>query len=314
MKFTDEAIMNKTAEPIRAFRLRQALVAAKLDSSDEVVLNYLDFFTEFIPTESIYFLHVLPQFDLFNITVERSAQSLISNIELNEGLINRMDAEIKGRMSKDKAVKISFDVREGNPLEELLRDTKELEADLVVIGQRSGTNRHGILAKNLARKINCKALIIPDLARPKITKILAPIDFSAYSGRALQTAVALSKQLPTPTQVIALNVYDMPNLSVYRIQKTREQLKKMIETDRVEAFKHFIGTFVGADGRSIQTALVEREMPGIANYLMNYANANAVDFIVMGAKGHSKVERLLLGSVTEKLLSDNERIPTLVVK
>ena len=55
-------------------------------------------------------------------------------------------------------------------------------------------------------------------------------------------------------------------------------------------------------------------MPWIPHYIKEYAEENEVDFIVMGAKGHSKVELLLLGSVTEKLLSINNSIPTLIVK
>jgi nucleotide-binding universal stress UspA family protein len=279
-----------------------------------VVLKYLDFFTSFVPTRAIYFLHVLPQFDVLNAAIERSAESLISNVELNQEVISQMNAEMRERMGKENNVQIDFDVREGNPLEELLRDTKERKADLVVIGQKSGTSQHGILARNMVRKMDCSALIIPDLAQTHIRKILVPVDFSGNSARALRTAVALNHRLKKPAQIIALNVYEMPNFSVYRIQKTREQLKEMIEADRQEAFKHFTQTFVGDDHDWIQTELIERESPGIAHYLMDYAEKSHVDFIVMGAKGHSKVELLLLGSVTEKVLNDNESIPALVVK
>ena len=47
---------------------------------------------------------------------------------------------------------------------------------------------------------------------------------------------------------------------------------------------------------------------------MDYAYDKKADLIVMGAKGHSQVELLLMGSVTEKVLAVNESIPTLVVK
>ena len=47
---------------------------------------------------------------------------------------------------------------------------------------------------------------------------------------------------------------------------------------------------------------------------MDFAKQHNVDLIVTGAKGHSQVELLLLGSVTEKLLAINDSLPTLVVK
>ena len=46
----------------------------------------------------------------------------------------------------------------------------------------------------------------------------------------------------------------------------------------------------------------------------DWLRAQGVDLVVMGAKGHSKVELLLLGSVTEHFLGINSRVPTLVVK
>ena len=184
----------------------------------------------------------------------------------------------------------------------------------MVIGQKSGASQHGILAKNLARRLDSNALVIPDLAQSRIRTILVPVDFSGNSARALRAVVAINRRLDKPARIVALNVYEMPNFSVYRIQKTRQQLKRMIEADRQEAFTHFLRTFVGEDHEMIETALTEREAPGIAHYLIDFARENQVDFIVMGAKGHSKVELLLLGSVTEKILNDNESIPTLVVK
>lgn len=314
MKSTNEMTMKESAERIEPYGIQQALVALELGAADEAVVSYLDFFTDAVPARAIYFLHVLPKFDLLNMAIERSAESLISNVELNEEVIAQMEAEIRERLGKEDRMKIDFDVREGNPLEELMRETVAMKADLVVIGQKSGTSQHGILARNLVRRVDCNTLIIPDMARTRLKTILVPVDFSGNSARALRTAVALNRRLEKPARIIALNIYEMPNFSVYRIQKTREQLKRMIEADREEAFLHFIRTFVGDYHEMIETSLIEREAPGIAHYLMDFARDNQADFIVMGAKGHSKVELLLLGSVTEKVLNDNETVPTLVVK
>lgn len=314
MSTMSEVNMQKSAERIEPFNIQQALIALELGAADDPVLNYMDFLTGFVPAHGLYFLHVLPRFDLLNMALEHSAESMVSNMELNREVIGRMESDIRERMSKKSGMNIEVEVREGNPLEELLRDTKKMEADLIVIGQKSGTSQHGILARNLVRRADCNALVVPDLAQMRLRKMLVPIDFSGNSARALRAAVALNQRLEKPAQVIALNVYEMPNFSVYRIQKTREQLKRMIEADRTEAFQHFIRTFVGGKEKEIQTALIEREAPGIAHYLMDYARKNQADLIVMGAKGHSKVELLLLGSVTEKMLSDNESVPTLVVK
>lgn len=290
------------------------MVALELGVTDDKILEYMDFFTREVPTGAVYFLHVLPKFDLFNTMMEREAQALVSNYEINDEVISRMERKIRTRLTDDNTVHIEFDVKEGNPLEELLEDAADVKADLVVIGQRSGVSEHGILAKNLARKAECNALIIPDKARPGIARILVPVDFSEFSIKALRTAVALKMELFESAEVVCLNVYEIPNLSVYKIQKTREQFQEMLEKDHRDAFDAFLNTHIPEHKDEVRVELACREGSGVAQYIVEYAENNKADLIVMGAKGHSQVELLLMGSVTEKVLAVNDTIPTLVVK
>lgn len=52
----------------------------------------------------------------------------------------------------------------------------------------------------------------------------------------------------------------------------------------------------------------------IADLLLKQAKALGTDLIIMGGKGHSKMELLLMGSRTERMLNINDSIPTLIVK
>jgi len=313
--------MNKTESnvkdmpQVKPFEVNQAMVALELGNTDDAILHYLNFLTQKIPTQALYFLHVLPEINLYNTLYEEEARTVFGNdYELDRDVIERMELSIKGKIAAEKDLFIEFDVKEGNPLEQLLQDADEVKADLVVIGQKTTPGSHGILAKKLARQVSCNALVIPDQARRNITSILVPIDFSPNSAEALKTAVAINKQLPEPAEIVVLNVYEVPDLSVYKIGKTREQLHAMLEEDRTAALQAFIRRFVPEAEDSIRKELIPKDMPGVANYLMDFALENDTDFIVMGAKGHSKVELLLLGSVTEKMLTLNKSIATLIVK
>jgi nucleotide-binding universal stress UspA family protein len=306
----------ETAEKaiIQPFEVVQALVALELAEVDEPVLNFFDFFSSQVPVGAAYFIHVLPKIDFFDESLEGNGGRGAHPYEIDRSVLERMELKIKDRLSGTSSIYTEFDIKEGDPLEEILKDAEDIGADLVVIGQRTETEAHGILAKNLVRKVKGNALVVPDQATDSIKKILIPIDFSANSIRALQAAIAMNKRLYKPAELICLNVYDMPNLSVYKTGKTREQLKNMLEEDRNNAFKAFLHTYAGEVEDQIQTVLVERDLPGIARYILDFADENGIDFVVMGAKGHSKVDLLLMGSVTEKLLTLNEKIPTLVVK
>ncbi len=306
---------NDRIQEISPWKISRAVVALELGASDDSMLAYLDFLSTEVVIGSVYFVHILPKFDLFNTLYERETSALISNYDLNEEITGRMKEKIRRRPIYNNAVHIGYDVRDGNPLEELLRDTDDLDADLVVIGQRGGVSQHGILARNLARKVRRNALIIPEGAKPALRHILVPVDFSPNSVEALHTAVAIRKSCGEKVvRITCLNVYDLPNLRVYQIQKSRSALTKMVEADREAAFQAFLNTHAPEMKASIETVLLEREDPGVDSYINRYAEAHGVDLIVIGARGHSKVELLLLGSVTEKVLTANKNIATLVVK
>jgi nucleotide-binding universal stress UspA family protein len=225
-----------------------------------------------------------------------------------------MREQLEAHPISERVEHFGFEVQKGNPLEELLKNADEVMTDLLVIGQKAGTNSHGILARNMARKVATHALIVPEKAQPKLSRILVPIDFSEYSVRALRMALSIQEAMSDEVSVEAVHVYEMPNLSIHKIPKTFEQFKRIVESDRREAFTHFMNTHLKDYQDQVKLHLMEQTGPGIVRFIMNFANENGADLIIMGAKGHSKVERLLLGSVTEKLCSVNDRIPVMVIK
>ena len=115
-----------------------------------------------------------------------------------------------------------------------------------------------------------------------------------------------------PVEIVCLNVYEVPNLSSYDTSRTGAQLVDSIEKFKLAALDKFIQENIPDE--KIEQVLVQQEMPKTSSYILNFANEQDVDFIIMGAKGHSKVALLLLGSVTESLLNQNKTIPTLIVK
>lgn len=298
----------KVRIPESGFEVVQAMVGLEMSLSDQKVLEYLQFFSESVPMSATYFLHVLPRFDFFGTDNDGRDVEILS-----ETLTNRMEESIRRHFPARKSLYIEFDLREGDPLEELLADAKNVKADLVVIGQKSGEGHHGILARNFVREVAVNALVVPDIAPKKIEHILVPIDFSVNSIRALQTAVGLRKRFGAHVKISCVHVYDLPNMSSYHSSKTPDQMKEMLEADRMEAFQAFLHTYAPGE-TGIETGLIYRDGPGTANYIFGYAHDHKADLIVQGAKGHSKVERLLLGSVSEKLLTLNRAIPTLLVK
>jgi nucleotide-binding universal stress UspA family protein len=310
----------KVAEKIQkadhaSFDIGGVLVALELGKTDASILNYLNFLAETFSVREIAVFHVVPKITLFDRALEFDTEpDVLGDYKINEEVVEEMRAKILNRFSDHPETDIVFDVREGEPLEELLNEADILEPDLIMVGQNTDASSHGILAKNLVRKVDCDALVIPKGAEPGIKKIMVPVDFSPYALQALKKAVAMADALEGKAEVIALNVYDLPNFSTYKISRSPEQFKSMIQANREEGASNFLHSVIKNTKVDVKVKLIERKGPGTGHYIMDYAEKNEVDLIIMGAKGHSKVELLLLGSVTEKVLSLNEKIPVLVVK
>ncbi|GEM_PF-407257 len=302
---------------IAPFSIRQGLVGLSLDQTDEKTLEYLSFLTGKISAEALYFLHVVPDSwvrNPFPEEIEIDTSLAQSEWQLSDSIIGAMKAQIDKWLGQKQGCNIEFDLRHGDPLEEFLHQAQELNVDLAVVGKDTRSGDHGIIGRKLVRKVQANALVIPDRAKPGIHRIVVPVDFSQNSKRAMEAALSLWLALDQEPELIALHVYELPSLSSYRLSRPFEHLKKIVEGNIRDGFEAWTRTFFPEHTHAIRRELHGRDMPSPAPYILEAADELAADFIVMGAKGHSKVELLLMGSVTEKLLTINDNYPVLVVK
>jgi nucleotide-binding universal stress UspA family protein len=298
-------------ESTKPLPIRQAIVGMGMESTDDSTLNFLEVLSALLPLESMCFLHVQPVYDLANMMYEREAEAMLSNFDIHTDLLERIKEAISSRF---KAVQIMPLVMEGEPLAVLLEQASALNADLLVAGKQTGGVTHGILAGNLVRKTPCGTLIIPDKAKACLQRIMVPIDFSPYSIRALQLAAALYEKSSGRVEIILVHAMEMPSVMAYRLGKTQEALREILELDRRAAMDDFVRNFSPSLIGKVRTELMHDEGKSIAERLLNGAMEHEVDLMVMGAKGHSKVELLLMGSVAEGILQMDEQIPVWVVK
>lgn len=302
----------KATRRLSAFSVKNMLVALELGNADDAVLRYLDFLTAAVPVQNIRMLHVLPSFELFQNTFNREAEAVMGHLTLNKEIAAEMRRRIALHPMSEKS-KIAFDILEGQPLQSLLKEASDFNADLVVIGQSVEPGDHGILAANLARKTKGNTLIIPENAAPQIRHIIVPVDFSPYSVKALKVALGLRKSLKNIPKITCLNVFELPNLNIYLVEKI-EDVRKIVKEDRLASFRLFLDAFSESDVAQIEVEVLERQFGSIASHIYEFTEKTGGDFIVMGSKGYSAIERVLLGSVAERLLGINAGVPTLLVR
>lgn len=298
----------KAASP--AFSVRQMLAGLEMDTATESVLRYLDFFTAAIPVKALRILHVIPRFELFE-GLNKPGAVRESPLGMNKAIHEELSRRIQLHPLY-KHTEVATDLREGNALEQLLTESDDIRADLVVIGQNAAPQEHSTLAANLLRKTKADVLLIPEGAKASISHLLVPIDFSRYSVQALKKALAIRQTLKHPVKITCVHVFELPNLNIYLVEKI-EDVRQLIREDRTAAMQDFLRQHAGTDMEGIETALVERETESVSSRIANFAQEKKADLILAGARGHSKVEQLLLGSVSENLLRVNKQIPVLII-
>lgn len=130
------------------------------------------------------------------------------------------------------------------------------------------------------------------LASLPFSNILVPVDSSEGANRALDFALKLAK--PQNARIMVLYVVHKPTVAdPFDVSMTARVLESMEQYGKevLEAAKK------RADGMGVK---VETEMTSgyaVANNIVEYAKDGSFDLIVMGTRGRSGVERVLLGSV-----------------
>jgi nucleotide-binding universal stress UspA family protein len=290
--------------------MRRAVIAIDLSPTDNQLLSYLKSHKDRLGIGPMSFVHVLPE--KFHIYPDDEQIWAPLNTEAMDDILESVRESV-GKYFDLKDPNIQFHLSKGDPLTELVEHAESVEADLVIIGQKSGVKKHGVLAKNLVRSVKSNGLVIPDDRPDILSHILVPIDFSPFSAKSLKRALEL-RGGDAGVKITALHIYEMPALGYYKLSMTERKFRDTIKDNIEGSLRKFVQSQVGDEAEDLIIKAISRGVPGVSNYLTEYALASNVDFIVMGAKGHSKIKLMLMGSVTEGVLASGSFFPTLIVK
>ncbi len=124
-----------------------------------------------------------------------------------------------------------------------------------------------------------------------VTKVLYPTDFSSYSNQAYFHAVALAEKYGA--QLVVLYVYS-PGFGTPEVTGRGA-------TDR-EYWRNQLEQIRPVDSRIAVTHAFREGDPAVE--IVRFAVENGCDLIVMGTHGRTGLERLLMGSVAERVLRE----------
>ena len=148
----------------------------------------------------------------------------------------------------------------------------------------------------------------------KFSTILVPLDGSKNADKALDTAISISKK--NQAKLILFHVVDdyvldfmtdiegmeIPNSTTVKVKSgLKKKAIKMLDERSNKVLKNKID------------CKTEIRIGDIGDEILNYSKQNQIDLIIMGARGLGKLKQLLLGSVSNKIVT-NSHCPVMIVK
>ncbi|NLI30446.1 MAG: universal stress protein [Nitrospiraceae bacterium] len=177
--------------------------------------------------------------------------------------------------------------RTNKPYEAIIEEAKRLDIDVIVMGRRGNTGLRKILMGSITERViayaPCKVLVVPKDAEIRGEQILIATDGSAYARLAEDEALSMAKRCDKVRTVIAMCV-------------ARTADRKSWAQDNVERVRR-MGEERGI--RVTPVALVGRPY----HEIVETARREDVDFIVVGRIGKTGFKRILMGSVSEKIVA-----------
>jgi Universal stress protein UspA and related nucleotide-binding proteins len=131
--------------------------------------------------------------------------------------------------------------------------------------------------------------------------VLVAVDGSTYSQQALPTAIEVARKFNSDILVVHVSEHDRGRAVAYSLESPADATRLV-----GDAVKLIRDAGITASGHLSDVAAGH-----VAKAIVETANANNIDLIVMGSRGLSDVQGLLLGSVTHKVIQ-MANIPVLV--
>lgn len=191
----------------------------------------------------------------------------------------------------------------GNKVDQILSAAENENVNLILISndfeQTNNKDNIDVLAEKLIRKSQKPVWVVKEGSTEFPQKILCSVDYSDPSERALTNAIKIARTFRA--KLIIINVFEPmeENYSLrFEIDSKLENQKN--ENKNEKRFGDFLGRFNFVDVE-YETHILKGSPE---TEILKFIRQDHIDLLFMGATGKTFIQRIFLGSVTEKVIRE----------
>lgn len=285
--------------------MKNVLIFLDLSQMDESLLNHLKPMDEHLQLGKICLLHYM---ELQDLTDDVSSHFPNMDRPIEEVISEEIEQHAKAAGLESGRYEINV-VTKGKQ-RGLIEWINNSDYDLCVFGKKVVHRGTGALSGKLARLVEKSILFITESSRFNLRQVLVPVDFSKYAKRSLRFAADLVKS--SDSELIGLHVYKLPAAYFPYIGERSEHLEKK---QRDESQRKLDGVCKECvPDQAIRCEVEYADQNNVSDTIYNFARTNYTDLIVMGLKGKTDNDELLIGTVAQRLIQPDRDVSVLLVK
>jgi len=188
----------------------------------------------------------------------------------------------------------------GNPAENIIAYANRHKPDLILLGikghKKNTRYRTTDTAENIVRYVEKSSVLV--CKSITISRVLCGIDGSPHSAKALKQAIDFSRRFGAELHIVLVLPpvdFNPLGLSQVKIKKEESKFKK----NYINKMQPFLNEF-----KLTGIKVRKHFLWGLpAEVILDLAEDLEADLIILGAKGHSVLHHIFIGSTTEKVLA-----------
>ncbi|NWF75262.1 MAG: universal stress protein [Nitrospirae bacterium] len=228
---------------------------------------------------------------------------------LAPGILEKLEEKTKNLLSKirqraeKEGVKSEIVIREAEePYKIIIDEAQKRKCEIIIMGRRGRTGITRFLMGSVtARTVGLSplnVLIVPRAARVEFKNIGVATDASRFSEAATKEAIQLAVETGANLYAIAVIT---PGAAPERIKESEDTLMR-------------ISSECKKKGIRVEKELVKNKPhERIYEAILEYAKRQKADLIVLGSHGRTGIQKLLMGSIAERVIGHADTA-VLVVK